>query len=259
MLGRTDLLALSERELRAHRGSKIGFVFQDPMSSLNPVMSVGEQIAEPIRTHLGLSQKATQQRVIELLEQVAIPDPVRRASEYPFQLSGGLRQRIMIAIALSCDPQVIIADEPTTALDVTVQAQILDLLRSLVAISGCGVLLITHDIGVVAQVCDKVSVMYAGQVVERGDVDEVLRQPQMPYTRALLQAMPEMRRLLPGERLEAIDGSAVRPGSWAQGCRFAERCTHRREVCTEAPVPLTARSEVQAARCFGTEEDGWIK
>jgi len=187
-----DLLQLPEARMRAIRGTGIGMVFQEPMTSLNPVIAVGEQISERLREHAGMSRRAAAQRAVEMLERVRIPEPRRRAADYPHQMSGGMRQRVMIAMALSCGPKLLIADEPTTALDVTIQAQILDLVRDLKAEFGMAILFITHDLGVVAEMADRVVVMYAGEAVEQGDVRQIFSKPRMPYTQALLRAIPRV-------------------------------------------------------------------
>ena len=225
-----DLLKLSDADLRKVRGGRIGFVFQDPMTSLNPVFTVGDQITEPLRQHMGLGKKAAQDRAVELLELVGIPDARRRLGDYPHQFSGGMRQRVMIAIALACDPKVLIADEPTTALDVTIQAQILELMKELREKLGMGVIWITHDLGVIAGIADRVVVMYGGQVVEHAPVRELFGNPKHPYTQALLTTVPSVR----GERkrrLTIIEGQPPILGAAPQACPFRDRCPHRMEVC----------------------------
>jgi oligopeptide/dipeptide ABC transporter ATP-binding protein len=250
-----DVSALPHREFRAMRGRSIGFVFQDPMTSLNPTLTVGEQIAEPMREHLGLGRRVAWDRAVELMERVGIRSPAARARDYPHQLSGGMRQRIMIAIALACRPRLLIADEPTTALDVTIQAQILDLVLELSDAEGTAVILITHDLGVAARMCDTISVMYAGRFVENGGVDEIFGRPQMPYTMGLLGSIP---RLGMRGRLTAIPGALPRLDAGGVGCRFAPRCPHRREVCDATEPALAPRAPRHTARCWGTELDGWI-
>jgi oligopeptide transport system ATP-binding protein len=193
MFGGQDLLKISNEELRKVRGSQIGFIFQDPMTSLNPVYTIGYQLAEPLRAHMGMNKAQARTRSIELLELVGIPDAERRLKDYPHQFSGGMRQRVMIAIALACDPQVLIADEPTTALDVTIQAQIIELVKELRQKLGMAIIWITHDLGVIAGIADRVMVMYAGQVVEEGPVKEIFDDPQHPYTQALLKTVPAVR------------------------------------------------------------------
>jgi len=219
-----DLLSLSEAEMRQVRGNDIAMIFQEPMTSLNPVYTIGDQIAEAVRLHRGASRREARQQAIEVLRLVGIPDPAERVDAYPHQLSGGQRQRVMIAMALSCEPDLLIADEPTTALDVTIQAQILDLLAGLRERLGMAVMLITHDLGVVAEVCDRVIVMYAGRVVEEGTVDQIFRDPRHPYTQGLMRAIPRLGRQ--AERLAVIPGVVPSPTEWPQGCRFAARCPY---------------------------------
>ena len=233
-----DLLKLGERELESIRGAEISMVFQEPMTSLNPVYTVGDQIAESVRIHRGLKGRAARERALEMLKLVGIPEAARRLDDYPHQLSGGMRQRVMIAMALACDPKLIIADEPTTALDVTIQAQILDLLAGLRERLGMAILLITHDLGVVAEMCDDVVVMYAGRVVERGPVADVFTTPQHPYTEALLQSIP-MLGMTQAEPLRVIRGSVPSPLDWPEGCRFRPRCDYAFDKCVELP-PLLA-------------------
>ncbi len=231
-----DLLAMSERELRGIRGDRIAMIFQEPMTALNPVLTVGEQIAEVPRVHAGLGRRAARARAVEMLEVVGIPDPARRAGEYPHQLSGGMRQRVMIAMALVMNPAVVIADEPTTALDVTIQAQILELLAEMQARRGTAIILITHDLGVVAEVARRVVVMYAGEVVEEASVDALFAAPQHPYTEGLLAAVPRLgeRR----ERLATIPGTVPPATAWPTGCRFRERCPYAWERCEREHPPL---------------------
>jgi peptide/nickel transport system ATP-binding protein len=232
-----ELVGLAERELRRVRGEEVAMIFQDPMSSLNPVIPVGEQIAEALRLHRGLKRSEISEVTTSLLREVGFPDPEGRLGAYPHQLSGGMRQRVMIAMALSCQPALLIADEPTTALDVTIQAQILDLLAGLRRQRGMGLLLITHDLGVVAEVCDRVVVMYAGQVVESGTVEEIFGLPRHPYTRGLLASLPGLEEERP--ELRPIPGSVPSPLSFPDGCRFRDRCMHAWERCREAP-PLVS-------------------
>jgi len=240
-----DLVRLEEREMERIRGNEISMIFQEPMSSLNPVYAVGEQIAEAVRTHRDVSRREAAERAVEMLELVGISEPRRRSGDYPHQLSGGMRQRVMIAMALSCDPKLIIADEPTTALDVTIQAQILDLLIGLRERLGMSILLITHDLGVVAEMCDEVVVMYAGRVVERGGVREVFASPQHPYTEALLQSIPVLG-MTQSAPLRVIRGTVPSPLDWPEGCRFAPRCDYAFERCSEQP-PLFASGGGEAA------------
>ena len=246
-----DLLKLSDREMRELRGDDIAMIFQDPMTSLNPVFTVGEQIAEALRLHRKLSPKQAKQAAIEAMREVAIPDPARRASDYPHQLSGGMRQRVMIAMALACNPRLIIADEPTTALDVTIQAQILELLNELRVQRQLAVLLITHDLGVVAEVADRVAVMYTGRIVEESPVDELFARPKHPYTEGLLRSVPKLtaEHVVKSERLETIEGTVPRPTDLPPGCHFAPRCPHRMPRCTEEDIPLYELEGEVKVRC----------
>jgi oligopeptide/dipeptide ABC transporter ATP-binding protein len=232
-----DLVTLGERELARLRGNDISMIFQEPMTSLNPVFTVGEQIAEAVRLHQGLGRKDARTRAVELMRLVGIPSAERRVLDYPHQMSGGMRQRVMIAIALSSDPKLLIADEPTTALDVTVQAQILELMKELRERLGMAIMLITHDLGVVAEMVDEVAVMYAGRVVERGPVAEIFASPQHPYTEALLESIPllGMRYSTP---LKAIRGTVPSPLDWPAGCRFAPRCDYVFDKCVSHDPPL---------------------
>ncbi|MGA0542767.1 ABC transporter ATP-binding protein [Neotabrizicola sp. VNH66] len=230
LLGGTDVLKVPPEKLREIRGAKIGFVFQDPMTSLNPVFTVGMQIMEPLRKHLKLDKAKAEARAVELLELVGIPDARRRLKSYPHQFSGGMRQRVMIAIALACDPDVLIADEPTTALDVTIQAQILELVKDLRQKLGMAIIWITHDLGVIAGIADRVLVMYGGQVVEQAPVRDLFRNPQHPYTRALLQTIPRLSG--PREaRLKVIEGQPPILMEEPQACPFRARCEHRFDRC----------------------------
>ena len=232
-----ELTTLPERQLERIRGAEISMVFQEPMTSLNPVYTVGDQIAESVRIHRDATAKEARSRALEMLELVGIPEASRRLDDYPHQLSGGMRQRVMIGMALACDPKLIIADEPTTALDVTIQAQILELLAEIRERLGMAILLITHDLGVVAEMCDDVVVMYAGRVVERGPVGEVFATPQHPYTEALLQSIP-MLGMTQAEPLRVIRGSVPSPRDWPEGCRFRPRCDYAFEECIELPPLL---------------------
>jgi oligopeptide/dipeptide ABC transporter ATP-binding protein len=243
----TDLVKLEKEEMRAIRGADIAMIFQEPMTSLNPVHTVGSQIAEAISVHLKLPHRAAAELAIEMLNLVGIPSPERRVHEYPHQLSGGMRQRVMIAMALSCKPKLLIADEPTTALDVTIQAQILDLLHDLQSQFKMSVLLITHDLGVVAEMCQDVAVMYAGQIVEQADVRRLFRSPQMPYTEALLSSIPKFG-MTQAQKLATIRGMVPSPLSWPSGCRFAPRCDYRFHKC-DAPPPLFDVGE-QGVACW---------
>ena len=246
-----DLLKLSDAEMRQMRGDDIAMIFQDPMTSLNPVFTVGEQIAEALRLHRKLSRKEAKRAAVEAMREVAIPDPARRIDDYPHQLSGGMRQRVMIAMALACNPKLLIADEPTTALDVTIQAQILELLDELRKQRELAVLLITHDLGVVAEVADRVAVMYTGRIVEESPVDELFARPKHPYTEGLLRSVPKLtsEHVARKERLETIDGTVPRPTDLPPGCHFAPRCSHRMPRCTEGDIPLYQLENDVQVRC----------
>lgn len=230
-----DLLKMDLAEMRAIRGNEISMIFQEPMTSLNPVFTIGNQICEAIDLHQDLPKREIRNKAIEMLKLVGIPSPEKRIDEYPHHLSGGMRQRVMIAMALSCNPNILIADEPTTALDVTIQAQILELLKELQVKVGMGLILITHDLGVVAEVADEVLVMYAGRVVEQGKVGEIFSNPKMPYTRGLLNSIPTLSKDPTGKvkkkRLETIPGIVPNLLELPQGCRFQERCSYRVEQC----------------------------
>jgi peptide/nickel transport system ATP-binding protein/oligopeptide transport system ATP-binding protein len=233
LLDGRDLLQMSPEDLRQVRGSKVGFVFQDPMTSLNPVFTVGAQIMEPLREHMGMTKPQAEARAVELLELVGIPDAKKRLKAYPHQFSGGMRQRVMIAIALACDPDVLIADEPTTALDVTIQAQILELVKELRRKLGMAIIWITHDLGVIAGIADRVMVMYGGQVVEQAPVRELFANPQHPYTRALLQTIPRITG--PREaRLKVIEGQPPILNAPLTACPFRARCEYRHAACDRA-------------------------
>src|SRR5690242_7297984 len=246
-----DLLKLSDAEMREMRGDDVAMIFQDPMTSLNPVFTVGEQIGEALRLHRKLSKKEAKRAAIEAMREVAIPDPARRIADYPHQLSGGMRQRVMIAMALACNPKLLIADEPTTALDVTIQAQILELLDELRKQRELAVLLITHDLGVVAEVADRVAVMYTGRIVEESPVDELFARPKQPYTEGLLRSVPKLtsEHVARKERLETIDGTVPRPTDLPPGCHFAPRCSHRMPRCTEGDIPLYQLEKGVQVRC----------
>jgi peptide/nickel transport system ATP-binding protein len=230
-----DLLALSEEELCRLRGDRLAMVFQEPLSALNPVMRVGDQVAEPLRIHREAGSAEARRQALELLRRVQIPDPADRMRAYPHQLSGGQRQRAMIAMAIACSPDLLLADEPTTALDVTVQAQVLRLLNRLVDEEGATLLLITHDLPVVAQVCERVMVMYGGHIVEEGSVEEVFERPRHPYTRGLLDAIPPLEEELPDRHLKAIPGTVPGLGDFPAGCPFRNRCPRADQVCVEMP------------------------
>jgi oligopeptide/dipeptide ABC transporter ATP-binding protein len=244
----TDLLRLSEPELRRVRGSEIAMVFQDPAESLNPVLRIGDQIVETLRAHRPLTARDARRRAIELLGLVGMPDAERRIDAWPHELSGGLQQRAMIAMALSCEPKILIADEPTTALDVTVQAQILELLAELKRRLRTALLLISHDLGVVARLADRVAVMYGGHIVEQAPAARLFADPQHPYTAALLAAAPPRDRKV--DRLAAIPGTVPSATRWPSGCRFHPRCAHAWERCIEEPPPLLEAGSGHHARCW---------
>jgi oligopeptide/dipeptide ABC transporter ATP-binding protein len=242
-----DLLRASRSALRAVRGREIAMIFQDPMSSLNPVLTIADQIAETLRQHQGLTGAAARRRVVELLDLVRIPDAARRAGDYPHQLSGGMRQRVMIAIAIACRPRLLIADEPTTALDVTIQAQILELLRDLRQQLGMSVMLISHDLGVVAEFARRVVVMYAGRVVETAPVSQLFEHPVHPYTMGLIAAAPKLDSS--ARRLTSIAGRIPGPQEIVPGCRFSPRCALVQDSCRHEPPVMQAVSGLQSARC----------
>ena len=246
LLDGVDLLTLSNKDLRNKRGRQVSMIFQEPMTALDPVFTVGQQISATFRAHHGESRSAARERSIDLLQEVGIPEPKRRFREYPHQLSGGMRQRAMIAMALVCEPQLLIADEPTTALDVTIQAQVLDLIVKLSEERGTAVLLITHDLGVIAETCDRVLTMYAGQIVEQCSVDEALERPQHPYTSGLLAAIP--RPGIAAEDLRSIPGRVPAPVDFPSGCRFGPRCEHREDACDE-PQGLLSAGPDRWVRC----------
>jgi peptide/nickel transport system ATP-binding protein len=231
-----DLTQLSPQDMRAVRGGEIAMIFQDPMTSLNPAFTIGNQIAESVRVHRGVSRKQAWARAVEMLERVGIPDPHRRAKDYPHQFSGGMCQRAMIAMALSCDPKLLIADEPTTALDVTIQAQILELIKRLQTELGMAVMFVTHDLGVVADVCNRVVVLYAGQVVEQADAAHLFARPRHPYSEGLLESMPQVAEI--GKPLTVIPGQVPRPEDFPVGCRFGPRCRYAQTKCADAPIAL---------------------
>src|SRR5205085_5564865 len=243
-----DLLDASDETLRDLRGNRLAMIFQEPMTSLNPSFTIGDQIIETLLRHRGGTRRQARERAIALLRRVHIPSPEKRIDEYPHKLSGGMRQRVMIAMALACDPKLLIADEPTTALDVTLQAQILDLMRELKAASGAAIILITHDLGVVAEVCDEVAVMYAGEIVERAPVDELFANPQHPYTVGLLGSIPRLDHRV--EHLATIEGMVPNMTSPPAGCRFAARCPFVSDPCIKAPPPLVAVSPGHTSRCI---------
>ena len=247
-----DLTALPPDELRRLRGDDLSMIFQEPMSSLNPAFTIGNQIAETVRAHRHVSRAVALRRAVEMLELVGVPDPHRRVNDFPHAFSGGMRQRAMIAMALACEPKLLIADEPTTALDVTIQAQVLDLLRSLQRELGMAVLFVTHDLGVVADLCDRVVVMYAGQVVEQASVTALFARPRHPYTEGLLAAMPQLAPA--GTRLRVIPGQVPLPERFPSGCRFHPRCPHVQPYCSTTDPPLTTAPDGAVNRCLRAEE-----
>ena len=247
-----SLPAKSEAEMRKIRGHRIAMIFQDPMTSLNPVLNIGEQIAEAVRLHLGLGPREARDRVIEMLSKVRIPQPEKRLGDYPHQFSGGMRQRVMIAMALSCNPELLIADEPTTALDVTIQAQVLELMALLQSETGAAIILITHDLGVVAEFCKNVLVMYGGNMVEYGTAEQIFAEPRMPYTQGLLASLPRLDRS-DRKRLEPIAGQPPNLLRLPPGCAFAPRCAYRMPICDQ-PVPLYDFGDGHVARCYLYDE-----
>jgi len=255
-----DLLKLSEREMRDIRGNEISMIFQEPMTSLNPVLNVGRQIGETLRLHQGLSAQQAEAKAVEMLTLVGIPEPQRRVREYPHQLSGGMRQRVMIAIALACNPKLLIADEPTTALDVTIQAQILELMRDLKHRVGAAIVLITHDLGVVAEVAERVVVMYAGRKVEEAAVGPLFRAPRHPYTQGLLGSMPKLGSSLTGEetRLAEIPGLVPSLKQKIPGCVFATRCAYTTDLCRQVAPALEEKAPGHIAACHYASKEGAI-
>jgi oligopeptide/dipeptide ABC transporter ATP-binding protein len=246
-----DLARKSERDMRRIRGNEISMIFQEPMTSLNPVYTVGDQIAEAIVLHQGKSYREAMKVAVEMLDLVGIPEPGKRVKNYPHQMSGGMRQRVMIAMALSCGPKLLIADEPTTALDVTIQAQILDLMRKLQREIGMSILFITHDLGVVAEMADRVVVMYAGRAVEEGDVNDIFARPQMPYTLGLMNSIPRVDRAAEHQdRLEAIPGNVPNPLYLPEGCAFHPRCRFATAECKEAIPALEDTGNGHMVRCI---------
>ncbi|MBV8838124.1 MAG: ATP-binding cassette domain-containing protein, partial [Alphaproteobacteria bacterium] len=248
-----DLLALSAEEMREIRGREIAMIFQEPMTSLNPVLSIGEQVMEPLKIHLKMSEQAAQARAIELLSLVGITDGPRRLEQYPHQLSGGMRQRVMIAIGLACNPKLLIADEPTTALDVTIQAQILELMKDLSRRLGIALVIITHNLGIVARYADRVNVMYAARIVEQGSADDVFLAPAHPYAIGLMRSIPRLD-VPRGIKLETIEGLPPDLRAPPAGCRFAPRCPYRIDACTSAPPPLDEVSAGHRSACIRARE-----
>lgn len=244
-----NILDFNEKQMRSVRGKDIAMIFQEPMTSLNPLFTIGNQLVEAIRIHNRTwSKKQAQERAIEIMKLVGLPRAEQLLKDYPHQLSGGMRQRVMIAMALVCDPKVLIADEPTTALDVTIQAQILKLMKELNARLNTSILLITHDLGVVAETCERVIVMYAGQVVEEAPVKEIFQNPQHPYTQGLIKSVPDMR--FKKDSLYSIPGNVPKPGSIKQGCRFAPRCEFATDACTKSVPKLYQTSDYHKTRCI---------
>ncbi len=252
-----ELTTASNERMREIRGNDIAMIFQDPMTSLNPVYTVGEQIAEALRLHRKMDRKAAWGAAIHAMEEVSIPSPDRRANDYPHQLSGGMRQRVMIAMALACDPELLIADEPTTALDVTIQAQILELLDGLRRTRKLSILLITHDLGVVAETADRVCVMYTGKIVEESGVDEIFDKPKHPYTQGLLRSVPKLTadHIEKAVRLQTIEGVVPSPTNLPPGCHFAPRCEFRMDRCTHGEIPLFILENDVKVRCVLYDEE----
>jgi peptide/nickel transport system ATP-binding protein len=252
LLGEEDLVSASDRRMQAVRGDEIAMVFQEPMTSLDPAFTVGNQIAEAVLAHRDVSRADARRRAVDMLDMVGIPQAQERVREYPHEFSGGMRQRVMIAIALACEPQVLIADEPTTAVDVTVQAQILELLRQLQEDLGMAILFVTHDLGVVADTCDRVCALYAGQVVEQAVVDEFFGRPRHPYSDGLLRATPQT--LGTARRLHIIPGTVPTPDALPSGCRFHPRCDHAVDRCSEAAPELEHNRSGGLVRCLREQE-----
>ncbi|MGM0714691.1 ABC transporter ATP-binding protein [Brevibacillus parabrevis] len=250
----TNLLSMSENDMRQIRGKEISMIFQEPMTSLNPVMKIGEQLAEAIRLHLGYSDKLAREHAVSMLTKVGIPRPQEILAEYPHQLSGGMRQRIMIAMAMSCRPNLLIADEPTTALDVTIQAQILDVMKQLQADEHMSMLLITHDLGVVAEMCNRVVVMYAGRVVEEASVYDLFDEPKHPYTKGLIGSVPKIGQKR--DRLDSVPGNVPTPNNMPKGCKFAPRCKEAMSICWEQEPAIAGVGENRFCRCWLYGEEG---
>ncbi|ASR49896.1 peptide ABC transporter ATP-binding protein [Paenibacillus kribbensis] len=247
-----NMLEFSERKMRSIRGNEMAMIFQEPMTSLNPVFKIGKQIAESARYHHGVSKQKAKAMAVEMLTKVGIPRPEKVAVSYPHELSGGMRQRVMIAMAMICNPKLLIADEPTTALDVTIQAQILDLMRELQKSEGTSILMITHDLGVVAEMCDRVVIMYAGQVVEETDVKTLFKDPKHPYTQSLLASLPQLNS--DQERLASIPGQVPNPLDMPKGCRFAPRCQFAKEICLAEAPELVEVEPGHKSRCLLQQE-----
>lgn len=243
-----DLVKASEKEMQKIRGNEISMIFQEPMTSLNPIMKCGKQIAESLRLHWGMKKKEAMEEAIHMMQAVGIADSDVRAHEYPHQMSGGMRQRVMIAMALACQPKILIADEPTTALDVTIQAQILDLIRKLNKKMGTSVIFITHDLGVVSELCDTVIVMYTGHIVEQAPAEELFAEPKHPYTRGLLDAIPKITK--DREPLKTIEGMVPNPTERIEGCSFSPRCPHASDRCRREAPPMEQISDTRQVRCW---------
>jgi len=248
-----DLNGLSKKQMRSIRGNRIAMVFQDPLSALDPVMTIGRQICKPLIIHENMTKRQARARAVELLNLVRVPEPHRRLDEYPHQFSGGMAQRAVIARALACNPDVLIADEPTTALDVSIQGQVLDLMRGLQEELGMAMLFITHNLGVAADVCHRGAVMYAGQIVETGKIDDLIENPKHPYTAALLMAMPE--DVQKTDRLADIKGQVPLPWAWPKGCRFHPRCEHAMDQCKRDDVDLREVAPNHVTRCLRSSEN----
>ncbi|WP_047985180.1 ABC transporter ATP-binding protein [Ornithinibacillus californiensis] len=248
-----DLVKASEKRMRQVRGGKIGMIFQEPMTSLNPVYKIGNQLVEALRIHKKMSKDAARKRAIEIMKLVGLPRAEDLMNDYPHQLSGGMRQRVMIAMAMICEPKILIADEPTTALDVTIQAQILDLMKKLNHELNTSIIMITHDLGVVSEVCDRIAVMYAGRIVEEGETKSLLRNPQHPYTKGLVESIPDVR--YKKERLYSIPGNVPTPGSVKKGCPFAARCAFAFDKCSEDSPILIDLGDNHRVRCLLHEEE----
>ncbi len=247
-----NLLSKSENDMRRIRGNKIAMIFQDPMTSLNPVLTVGEQVSEAVQLHLGYNRKDATAKTVDMFKKVRIPAPDKRLGDYPHQFSGGMRQRVMIAMALSCDPQLLIADEPTTALDVTIQAQIIELMNEMQRDTGAAIIMITHDLGVVAEICKNVLVMYGGNMVEYGTAEQIFDEPKMPYTQGLLASLPRLDER-EQRRLEPIPGQPPNLLRLPPGCAFAPRCKYRMPICDQ-PVPVYDFGGGHVARCYLYDE-----
>ena len=243
-----NLLEFEEKKMKTYRGKEIAMIFQEPMTSLNPVYTIGDQISEMVMLHSAMNKKEAMKVAISKLEMVSMPSPEKVVKQYPHQLSGGMRQRVMIAMAMACDPRVLIADEPTTALDVTVQAQILDLIRDLKNKTKSSIVLITHDLGVVAEMCDHVVVMYAGRIVEKADILALFQNPKHPYTIGLMKSLPVLNETR--ERLYTIEGNVPRPEDFIEGCRFSSRCEHVMEICKKKNPEFTKMSDSHDVRCW---------